>query len=54
MKPIMHEAIQSIHHGSVTAAVSAQLVECVDCRAGGRGFDSWGRTNTQGLKRTEK
>ena len=24
------------------------------CRAGGRGFDSRGRTNTQGLKITEK
>ena len=24
------------------------------CRAGGRGFDSWDRTNTQGLKITEK
>ena len=29
-----------------TAAVLAQSVERVDCRAGGRGFDSWGRTNT--------
>ena len=38
----------------VTAAVLAQSVERVDCRAGGRGFDSWGRTNTQGLKITEK
>ena len=26
----------------------------LDCRAGGRGFDSWDRTNTQGLKMTEK
>ena len=26
----------------------------LDCRAGGRGFDSPGRTNTQGLKITEK
>ena len=26
----------------------------LDCRAGGRGFDSRGRTNTQGLKVTEK
>ena len=25
-----------------------------DCGAGGRGFDSRGRTNTQGLKITEK
>ena len=24
----------------------------IDCRAGGRGFDSQGRTNTQGLKNT--
>ena len=38
----MHEAIQYIHCGSVTAAVLAQLVERVDCRVGGRGFDSWG------------
>ena len=37
-----------------TAAVLAQSVERVDCRAGGRGSDSWGRTNTQGLKITEK
>ena len=37
-----------------TAAVLAQSVERVDCRAGGRGFDYWGRTNTQGLKITEK
>ena len=37
-----------------TAAVLAQSVERVDCRAGSRGFDSWGRTNTQGLKITEK
>ena len=37
-----------------TAAVLAQSVERVDCRSGGRGFDSWGRTNTQGLKITEK
>ena len=37
-----------------TAAVLAQSVERVDCRAGGCGFDSWGRTNTQGLKITEK
>ena len=39
---------------NVTAAVLAQSVERVDCRAGGRGFDSWGRTNIQGLKITEK
>ena len=26
----------------------------LDCRAEGRGFDSLGRTNTQGLKITEK
>ena len=38
----------------LSAAVLAQSVERVDCRAGGRGFDSWGRTNTQGLKITEK
>ena len=39
---------------AATAAVLAQSVERVDCRAGGRGFVSWGRTNTQGLKITEK
>ena len=26
----------------------------LNCRAGGRWFDPWGRTNTQGLKITEK
>ena len=26
----------------------------LDCRAGGRGFDFRGRTNTQGFKITEK
>ena len=26
----------------------------LDCRTGGRGFDSRGQTNTQGLKITEK
>ena len=36
------------------ATVLAQSVERVDCRVGGRGFDSWGWTNTQGLKITEK
>ena len=36
------------------AAVLNQSVEHVDCRAGGRGFDSWGQTNTQGLKITKK
>ena len=30
------------------------VVRALDCRAGGRGFDSRGRTNTQGLKITEK
>ena len=38
----------------LTAAVVAQSVERVDCRAGGCRLDSWGRTNTQGLKITEK
>ena len=54
MKPIINEAVQSIHRSSVTAALLAQLVERVDRRVGGRGFDSWGRTNTQGLNITEK
>ena len=43
-----------LHLISWYAAELAQSVERVDCRAGGRGFDSWGRTNTQGLKITEK
>ena len=46
--------------------MAGNLVEChesgrtrsvgraLDCRAGGRGFDSRGWTNTQGLKITEK
>ena len=38
----------------VTAAVLAQSIERVDYRAGGRGLDSQGWTNTQGLKITEK
>ena len=38
----------------VTAAVLAQSVERVDYKAEGRGFDSRGPTNTQGLKITEK
>ena len=32
----------------------AQSVGALDCRVGGRGFDSRGRTNTQGLEMTEK
>ena len=43
-----------VNRAFLTAAVLAQSVERVDCREGGRGFDSWGRTNTQGLKITEK
>ena len=38
----------------IMMAVLAQSVERVDCNAGGRGFDSRGRTNTQDLKKTEK
>ena len=45
---------EPLHANHLTAAVLAQSVERVDCRAGRRGFDSWGRTNTQGLKITEK
>ena len=36
-------------HGRISSVGRA-----LDCRAGGRGFDSRGRTNTQGLKITEK
>ena len=32
----------------------SSIGRALDCRAGGRGFDSRGRTNTQGLKITEK
>ena len=38
----------------LTVAELAQSVEHFDCRAGGRGFNSQGQTNTQGLKTTEK
>ena len=37
------------NHGRISSVGTA-----CDCRAGGRGFDSWGRTNTRGLKITEK
>ena len=30
------------------------VARVLDCRAEGCGFDSWGHTNTQGLKITEK
>ena len=41
--------LQILYRGSVSSVGRA-----VDWRAGGRGFDSWGRTNTQSLKITEK
>ena len=37
----------------MSGRVSA-VVRALDCRAGGRGFYSRGRANTQGLKITEK
>ena len=37
-----------------TAAGLAQSVKRLTAEAGGRGFDSCGRNNTQGLKITEK
>ena len=37
------------HRGRISSVGRA-----LDCRAAGRGFDSRGRTNTQGLKITEK
>ena len=40
--------------GFLTVAGLAQSVERVHCKAGCRGFNSRGRTNTQGLKITEK
>ena len=33
---------------------TSSVGRALDCRAGGRGFDSRGRTNTHGLKMTEK
>ena len=33
---------------------NSSVGRALDCRAGGRGFGSRGRTNTQGLKETEK
>ena len=38
----------------IDAAGLTQSGKALDCRAGGRGFDSWGWTNTQGLKIAEK
>ena len=43
------EAIVHFNLGRISSVGRA-----FDCRAGGRGFDSRGRTNTQGLKMTEK
>ena len=40
---------QPRHRGRISSVDRALY-----CRAGGRGFDSRGRTNTQGLKKTEK
>ena len=40
---------RTFNRGSVRSVGKA-----CDCRAGGRGFHSWGRINTQGLKITEK
>ena len=41
-------------HGRISSV--GRVVDCrvVDCRVGGHGFDSRGRTNTRGLKITEK
>ena len=41
--------IELTNHGRISSVGRA-----LDCRAGGRGFNSRGRTNTQGLKITEK
>ena len=38
----------------IDAAGLTQSGRALDCRGGGRGFDSRGRTNTQGLKIAEK
>ena len=36
------------------ARLYSSIGRALDCKAGGRGFDSRGRTNTQGLNITEK
>ena len=40
--------------GTVHRGRFSSFGRALDCRAGGRGFNSQGRTNTQGLKITEK
>ena len=55
LSPLRHPCSTSVGENEIfRVAVLAQSVERVDCRAGGRGFDSRGRTKTQGLKITEK
>ena len=43
-------SLKGFEIGSMISSVGKAL----DCRVGGRGFDSQDRTNTQGLKITEK
>ena len=38
----------------VNVAELSQSSRALDCRAEGCGFDSWGQSNTEGLKITEK
>ena len=46
--------VNSLTLTRLIAAGLAQSVERLTAGAGARGFDSWGQTNTQGLKITEK
>ena len=46
---VMKKISNSFHRRGISSVGRA-----LDCREGGRGFDCRGRTNTQGLKITEK
>ena len=41
-------------HNFFSRGRTSSVGRALDCRAGGRGFDSRSQTNTQGLKITEK
>ena len=48
-------ALVSLGTESLVRGIGSKIIgRALDCRAGGRRFDSRGRTNTQGLKITEK
>ena len=49
------DTCENIHlFGAFNRSRISSVRRALDCRAGGRGFDSQGRTSTQGLKITEK